>query len=329
MSSHLGLKKMSEIYDLAQIKAVLENIDALSAVEEGFIAYSKGRVVVPPVGEMLFDCPPGDVHIKYGYILGDEYYVIKIASGFYENVKLKLPTCTGLMLVFMQITGELACILLDEGHLTNVRTAAAGAVVAKYLAPKNVRRIGIIGAGTQGRMQLEYLKPIVDCRDVVVWGMDQEELEAYKKDMEPFGFNIQTTLDTDEIASSCNLIVTATPSKTPLLKVEQIRKGTHITAMGSDTPEKNELEPEILRNADVVVADSISQCQSRGEISVALKAGLIEEKNLFELGNIIQDEKLQRSSDEQTTVADLTGVAVQDIQISKAVYEALALKKNQ
>lgn len=320
---------MSDIYNLTQIKAALENIDSLSAIEEGFIAYSKGKVVVPPVGEMLFDSPPGDVHIKYGYILGDEYYVIKIASGFYENVKLNLPTGTGLMLVFKQKTGELASILLDEAHLTNVRTAAAGAVVAKYFAPKNVHRIGIFGAGIQGRMQLEYLKTIVNCKDAVVWGLNQAELDAYKKDMEPLGFKVQTTLDADEIASSCNLIVTATPSKTPLLKAEQIRKGTHITAMGSDTTEKNELDPEILRNADIVVADSISQCQSRGEISVALKAGLIEEKNLFELGNVIQDKKLQRSSDEQTTVVDLTGVAVQDIQISKAVYEALALKKNQ
>ncbi|UCE20773.1 MAG: ornithine cyclodeaminase family protein [Candidatus Aminicenantes bacterium] len=320
---------MSDIYNLTQIKAALENIDSLSAIEEGFIAYSKGKVVVPPVGELLFDSPPGDVHIKYGYILGDEYYVIKIASGFYENVKLNLPTGTGLMLVFKQKTGELASILLDEAHLTNVRTAAAGAVVAKYFAPKNVHRIGIFGAGIQGRMQLEYLKPIVNCKDAVVWGLNQTELDAYKKDMEPLGFKVQTTLDADEIASSCNLIVTATPSKTPLLKAEQIRKGTHITAMGSDTTEKNELDPEILRNADIVVADSISQCQSRGEISVALKAGLIEEQNLFELGNVIQDKKLQRSSDEQTTVVDLTGVAVQDIQISKVVYEALALKKNQ
>ncbi len=320
---------MPEVYNLTQIKAALENIDSLSAIEEGFIAYSNGKVVVPPVGEMLFDSPPGEVHIKYGYILGDEYYVIKIASGFYENVKLNLPTGTGLMLVGKQKTGELASILLDEAHLTNVRTAAAGAVVAKYFAPKNVHRIGIFGAGIQGRMQLEYLKPIVDCRDAVAWGLNQAELDRYKKDMEPLGFKVLTTLDADEIASSCNLIVTATPSKTPLLKAEQIRKGTHITAMGSDTTEKNELDPEILRNADIVVADSISQCQSRGEISVALKAGLIEEKNLFELGNVIQDKKLQRSSDEQTTVVDLTGVAVQDIQISKAVYEALALKKNQ
>lgn len=316
--------KLTKTYNLTQIKAALHNIDTLRAVEEGFAAYSEGKVVVPPVGEMIFERPPGDVHIKYGYIKGDEYYVIKIASGFYENVKLGLPTGTGLMLIFSQKSGELVGILLDEGYLTNVRTAAAGAVVAKYLAPKNVHRIGIFGAGTQGRMQLEYLKSVTDCRDAIVWGLNQEELGAYKNEMEPLGFTVQTTQSAEEIAASSNLIVTATPSKSPLLKAEQVRKGTHITAMGSDTPEKIELDPKILHNADIVVADSISQCQSRGEISVALKEGLIEDKDLVELGKIISDEKLRRSSDDQTTVADLTGVAVQDIQIAKAVYTALA-----
>lgn len=315
---------MTEIYNLTQIKAVLKNIDTLGIIEEGFKAYSQGKVVVPPIGEMLFDNPPGDVHIKYGYIRGNDYYVIKIASGFSENVKLDLPTSNGLMLVFNQKTGELASILLDEGYLTNVRTAAAGAVAARHLAPKTVHRIGIFGAGTQGRMQLEYLRHVTDCKDALVWGINQEELESYRKDMEPFGFNIRTTREAEDVAASCNLIVTATPSKSPLLKAEQIRKGTHITAVGSDTPEKIELDPKILRNADIVAADSISQCQSRGEISAALKAGLIENRDIVELGNVIQDDRLMRSFDEQTTIADLTGVAVQDIQISKAVHEALA-----
>lgn len=320
---------MPKIFNLDQIKEVLKNIDSIGAIEEGFVSYSKGEVVVPPVGEMLFDDPPGEVHIKYGHIIGGEYYVIKIASGFYENVKLNLPTGTGLMLVFKQKTGKLAGILLDEAYLTQVRTAAAGAIVAKYLAPKNIDRIGIFGAGVQGRMQLEYLKPIVDCRDAIVWGITPEELGAYKKDMEAIGFSIQTTQKAEDVASTCNLIVTATPSKTPLLKSKQIRTGTHITAMGSDTPEKNELEPGILRKADIVVADSISQSRSRGEISVALKAGLIEEQNLIELGNVIMNEHLRRSSDEQVTVADLTGVAVQDIQIAKAVYEKLILREKE
>ncbi len=318
---------MTDIFNLDQIKASLKDIDTVKAIEHGFVAYSQKKAVIPPIGEMIFEKPPGDVHIKYGYIVGDDYYVIKIAAGFYENIKLNLPSCSGLMLVFKQKTGELACVLLDEGFLTNLRTAAAGAVVAKYFAPKSVQRIGIFGAGTQGRMQLEHLKAVVDCRDVIVWGLNQEELDAYKTDMEPLGFCIQTTMDSEDIGSSCNLIVTATPAKSPLLRADQIRKGTHITAMGSDTPEKNELEPEILRAADIVVADSISQCRSRGEISVALKAGLIEEKDIVELGHAILDEKLRRTSEDQVSVADLTGIAVQDIQISKAVYKALAHSK--
>lgn len=314
---------MAHIFYRNQIENVLKRLDPIRSIEEGFIAYSMGGVVVPPVGEMVFEDPPGDVHIKYGYIRGDDYYVIKIASGFYENAKRGLPTNAGLMLLFSQRTGELASILLDEGHLTNVRTAAAGAVVAKALAPNRVRRIGIFGAGTQGRMQLAYLESIVDCRDVIVWGINQQELEAYKNDVEPLGYSVETTTDADAVASTCNLVVTATPSKTPLLRADQIQQGTHITAMGSDTPEKQELDPAILQKADIVVADSISQCLLRGEIFHALKAGVVKEKDVLELGNVIINSDLRRTSDEQITVADLTGVAVQDIQISKAVYEAL------
>ena len=118
----------------------------------------------------------------------------------------------------------------------------------------------------------------------------------------------------------CNLIITATPSKTPLLSADLIRKGTHITAVGSDTPEKQELDAKILQRADRVVVDSISQVLSRGESFHALEKGLITKEDLIELGNVIQDRKLQRASDDEITVADLTGVAVQDLQISKAVW---------
>jgi ornithine cyclodeaminase len=314
---------MPEIFNLEHIKEALQGVDVTKAIEEGFVAYSRGEVVVPPVGELVFEDPPGDVHIKYGYIKGDDHFVIKVASGFYDNVKLGLPPADGLMLVFSQKTAQLECILLDECHLTNVRTAAAGAVVAKYLAPTRVERIGVFGAGVQGKMQVEALLPVVDCRQVVVWGTGEEELEAYRAAMSGLGLEIQTTLHSDEIAATCNLIVTATPSHTPLLRAEQIRKGTHITAMGSDTREKNELDPEILRIADLVVADSIEQCRVRGEIFHALEAGMIEDGDILELGKIIVDRTLQRTDDSQITVADLTGVAVQDIQISKAVFEVL------
>lgn len=315
------------VFFLDEIKAALNGLNVLDLIEEGFIAYSRGKVVVPPVGEMIFDDPPGDVHIKYGYIKGNDYFVVKIASGFYENIRSGIPNTSGLMLVFKQTTGELCCILLDEGILTNVRTAAAGAIAARYLAPRRIECIGIVGAGIQGRKQLEYLKPVVECRNVLVWGLNERELMAYKEDMSPFGFHIEITLRVDDIPSRCNLIVTATPSQNPLLRADQIRRGTHITAVGSDTPQKNELDPFILQKADILVADSISQCLSRGEIFQALKAGVIDKGGLLELGNVISDKKMKRSSDDQISVVDLTGVAVQDIQIAKAVAQVLVKEK--
>jgi len=316
---------MAEILTLDRIKEALRGLDIVGAMEEGFVAYSRGRVVVPPVGEMIFEDPPGDVHIKYGFIRGDDIYVIKVASGFYENPKLGLSSSNGLMLLFSQKTGEPLAVLLEEGYLTNVRTAAAGAVAAKYLAPRAVRRIGILGAGIQGRMQLEYLRGVRNCRDATVWGTGDEELAAYKKDMEAIGFRVRTTRDAGEVAAECNLIVTCTPSRKPLLTAAQIKPGTHITAMGSDTPEKQELDPAILRMADRVVVDSLSQARLRGECFKAFETGAITPEDVVELGAVIEDAKLQRASDAETTVADLTGVAVQDIQIAKAVWKNSAI----
>ncbi|OQX54158.1 MAG: ornithine cyclodeaminase family protein [Candidatus Aminicenantes bacterium 4484_214] len=318
---------MSKIYELPQIKEALKSLQPIPHIEEGFVAYSQGKAVIPPVGEMIFKEPPGDVHIKYGYLLDDDYYAIKIASGFFETPSSTRYTSDGLILVFKKGTGELACALLDKCYLTNVRTAAAGAVSAKYLAPKKVECIGVLGAGVQGRMQVEYLASITDCKEVMVWGMNQNEVDEYKKDMEPLGYRVRTTLNTQDIPANCNLIVTATPSKAPLLSVDMIRKGTHITAMGSDTPEKQELDPKILQKADIVVADSINQCLERGEIHKALEAGVLEKERIVELGEVIVHPELGRTSEDQITVADLTGVAVQDIQIAKAVYYALEGKE--
>lgn len=315
-------KQSVRILTLDQINEILKDIkpvEIIDAIQQGFIEYSNGNVVVPPVGEMLFNNPPGEVHIKYGYISDDDSYVIKIASGFYENKHLGLSPNSGLMLMLNQKTGILESILLDEGHLTNIRTAAAGAVAAQHLAPEKVRRIGIIGAGFQGRMQLEYLLPIVSCRDVLVWGVNMEELNAYQAEMTTMGYQVQTTLRTADVAAECNLIITATPSQKALLTADEIKAGTHITAMGSDTPEKMELDPAILSKADIIVSDSIEQSLSRGEIFQARQAGTLGKERVVELGHVITGSSPGRTSDNQITVADLTGVAIQDIQICKLV----------
>jgi ornithine cyclodeaminase len=314
---------MTEVFRSDQIRAVLAGIDVIAAMEEGFLAYSRGEANIPPVGELILKDPPGDVHIKYGHIKGDDHYVIKIASGFYENAKLGIPSGQGLMLLFSSETGRPVGILLDEGHLTDVRTAAAGAVAAKYLAPGTIERIGILGAGIQGRLQLEYLGRMCNCTDVLVWGINDAELESYRQEMSAKGFHVETTRDSAGIPETCNLIVTCTPSKQPLLSAAQIRRGTHITAVGSDTPEKIELDPEILKKADLVVADSIPQCLLRGEIHQALKAKAISKEKVLELGHVVARPDRGRTSENQITVADLTGVAVQDIKISSAVFRAL------
>ena len=314
---------MPAVVSLAEIKKALKTIDPLPLIEDGFVAYSRGRVVVPPVGELVFEDPPGDVHIKYGYIKGGDVYVIKIASGFADNPKRGLPSGDGLMLVFDQKTGVLQAVLLDEGYLTNLRTAVAGAVVAKYLAPREVTVVGILGAGAQGRMQLEWLRRARRFGEAVVWGIDEAELAAFRRDMEAPGLAIRTTLRAEDVAAAANLIVTCTPSTRPLLKAEWIRPGTHITAVGSDTAEKQELDAAILARADRVVVDSLSQSELRGEVYKAVSAGVIRRDRLIELGRVIEDPRLRRASDAEITVADLTGVAVQDIMISQAVWNAI------
>ncbi|MCZ6778361.1 MAG: ornithine cyclodeaminase family protein, partial [Acidobacteria bacterium] len=166
------------VLKLDEIKRLIDTPQLIQEIETGFVLYSEGQVVVPPVGFLHFDKPPGDVHIKYGFVTGDEYYVLKMASGFYNNPKLGLSVSDGLLLVFSQKTGQLKLILLDECWLTDMRTAAAGAVAAKHLAPNNVHHIGIVGSGVQARMQLEMLRTVVDCKSCFIWGRNSTKVQG-------------------------------------------------------------------------------------------------------------------------------------------------------
>ncbi len=316
------------ILDLKQIKDLLKGLDILPEIEAGFVAYSLGQTVIPPVGELIFKDPPGDVHIKYGYIREDKFYVIKIASGFYQNPRLNLPSNQGLMLLFDKSTGEINAILLDEGYLTGLRTAAAGAIAAKYLAPHHVSQIGIVGTGVQAYLQAIYLKQVIACQNIMLWGRNVEKLEHLQEKLKREGFVVEITQNIEHLAASSNLIVTTTPSHTPLLYAEHIQKGTHITAVGADSPHKQELDSALFKKADLIVADSIEQCLERGDMSHAIRQNMIHKEDLTELGNIIAGKNKGRTSEEQITIADFTGVAVQDIQIAKAVYKSYPLHGN-
>ena len=320
---------MTTVLKLDEIKRLIDIPKLIQEIETGFVLYSEGKVVVPPVGFLHFDQPPGDVHIKYGFVTGDDYYVLKMASGFYDNPKLGLSPSDGLILVFSQKTGEPKLILLDKCWLTDMRTAAAGAVAAKHLAPKKIHHIGIVGTGVQARLQLEMLKDVVDCKSCLIWGRDAKKAQSMVEDLrereaiKAWGLDLKVATKMDELVSRCNLIVTTTSAREPLIRADQVQKGTHITAMGSDDHGKQELEAELLAKADRVVADSVSQCVDHGECFHAVKDKKIEEGSILELGNVIKNPKIGRTSEDQITVADLTGVAIQDIQIAKMVDRLL------
>jgi len=279
--------------------------------------------VIPPVAELAFVKPPGDVHIKYGYLQGGESYVVKIASGFYDNPQRGLPSSQGLMLLFSQQTGQLQAVLLDEGTLTDARTGAAGAVAAKYLAPERVEAIGIVGTGTQARCQLDALRSVTDCRCLRVWGRREDAVMGLMADARQMGYTPQAVTDLHALASQSDLLVTTTPSSEPLLRADWITPGTHITAVGADTAEKQELDASILARAHRVVADSVSQCMVRGEIYQAARSGVLDAASVVELGDVIAGRAPGRSGADEITVADLTGVAVQDLAIARAVFQAL------
>lgn len=320
---------MTTVLQLDEIKRLIDVPQLIREIEAGFVLYSEGQVIVPPVGFLHFDKPPGDVHIKYGFVSGDEYYVLKMASGFYNNRELGLPISDGLLLVFSQKTGELKLILLDKCWLTDMRTAAAGAVAAKHLAPRRINHIGIVGSGVQAGMQLEMLRDVVDCLSCFIWGRDSNKVQRLIDDLRSresvraWGLEIKATEALDDLVSQCNLIVTSTSAKSPLIRADQVQEGTHITAMGSDDRGKQELEAEVLARADLVVADSVSQCVDHGECLRAVQGGHLEKGSILELGQVIKNPEIGRTSENQITVVDLTGVAIQDIQIAKMIDRAL------
>jgi len=310
----------TEIEQLLSIPKILE------AIEEGFIAYSKHEVVIPPVGSLHFDSPPGDCHIKYGYAKNGKYYVVKVASGFYDNPKQGLASNNGLMLLFDKQTGAPISALLDEGYLTVLRTAAAGYVAANCLAPKNISCVGIVGTGAQAHYQLKFLSFATKCRNVIIWGRDIEKAKQLAQHADFSGWTFEIAQNIEQLTAKCNLIVTTTPSSHPLLFADQIKPGTHITAVGADDSGKQEIDAQVFAKADKVIVDSRSQCSLFGDVSYALKKNVIQPEKLVELGEVLSNPSLGRTSETEITICDLTGVAIQDLQIAKTIYEASVSK---
>jgi len=307
------------LYFEPEIKKLVNLREAIGAVESSFAAYNSGKAVLPGVINLDLAEFQGEVHIKAAYIEGEEYYVIKVASGFYQNPKIGLPVGNGLMLVFRAKTGELEAVLFDNGYLTELRTAAAGAVAAKYLAREKIDKVAVIGSGVQARFQLKALAEVRSFKKVSVWSRNPDNIRKYVEEMKSTFSTVEfrPASSAEQAVKEADLVITATPSREPILRAEWLKPGVHITAMGSDGPEKQELFPEVLARAGRLFCDSLAQCKRLGEVHHALEEGLISENKISgEIGEIVLGLKPGRQSDDEITVADLTGLGVQDAAIA-------------
>lgn len=294
----------------------------LEAVEKAFVSLSRGEAVVPSPLEFHLADRNGEVHVKSAYLPGLPGYALKVASGFYGNVARGLPTSSGLVVVLSTETGFPQALLLDNGYLTDVRTALAGAIAAKYLAKKNNDTVGIIGAGIQARFQLQALALVRRFRSVLVYGRNAEAARKYAGELSlAMKVEVKPASDISDLMRQSDIVVTTTPSRQPLIKASDLHPGLHITAMGSDLPGKQELDPAALARADILVCDQIAQCAKAGELQHALASKVVEKSKAIELGEVISGTKPGRQSDSQITICDLTGIGVQDTAIGMFAYE--------
>ncbi len=312
------------IIDEAALRAVMTPERAVAVMREAFAADGEGRTRVPPVINLDIPASRGEFHIKTAYVEGIPFVAVKIASGFYDNPRRGLPSGSGMMALFDATTGLPAALLLDNGFLTDIRTAAAGAVAADLLARQSLQTIGVIGSGVQARLQVRCLATVRAFSHVLAWSPNAAHVDRYCRDVSQEGFDARPAGSAEEACRSADVLITATPSRQPLVRADWLKPGVHVTALGSDSPGKQELEADCFDRADLVVVDRFAQCAAFGELKHALDAGLLTRNDVHgELGAVAAGRKCGRSRDTEISIADLTGVGFQDTAIASAAFALL------
>jgi len=308
------------------------DLEVIGEMESAFASLATGDATVPPI--LMLEIPEvrGETDVKTAYIRGLDSFGIKIASGFFNNPQIGLPSVSSLLVVLSASTGFPQAVLLDNGYLTNVRTGAAGGVAARHLARENIRTAGVIGAGAQARYQMIALRQVRNFERLFIYSIVEEEIDPYIEEMAPLlDVEVVKAKDVETVVRNSDVVVTTTPAREPLVKAEWLHPGLHITAMGADAEGKQELHAEVLGQADRLACDQRSQCFRLGELHHGLDEGVISrDDDIVELGEIIAGQKPGRQSDDQITVCDLVGIGVQDTAISlytyrKAVEQSLGL----
>jgi ornithine cyclodeaminase len=314
-----------KLVDESSIRAAIREPEALAAAETAFRALAEGAVTLPPPIGLDIPEVEGEVHVKSAYLKGAPVYAVKIASGFYRNVDRGLPTGSGLIMVFDAETGFPATLLLDNGYLTDLRTAAAGALAARLLASPQLETVAVLGSGVQARFQLRALAGVRRWARTVAWSRNRERLATYCQEMsDELGQPFRAAASPDQAVAGADLIITVTPSREPLIDAASLNPGTTVIAVGSDGPDKRELPSAALSRADKIVVDLLAQCAALGELHHAIEEGELGLDSVHaELGEVLAGRKAGREGDE-LIVCDLTGVGAQDAAIAEAAWRRLA-----
>jgi len=304
-----------------EIRDLIGPASAYLAVRSAFVALARGEATLP--GVIGFDVPAhrGEVHVKGAYLHGHPFYSVKEAAGFYANAEKGAPVGSGLVLVFDATTGFPAAVLFDNGYLTELRTGAAGALAADLLARRRVRKAAVIGAGSQARFQAEALALARRPDSIAVFARTPARSAAYAREMEGrLGIPVSVAASAQAAVEGADVVITATPSRAPIVRAEWLAPGAHVTAVGSDGPDKQELDVSVLERADKVVVDRLDQCLRLGELHHAVEAGALAAGDVWaELGELAAGMKPGRESEDEITVADLTGVGIQDAAVAEVV----------
>ena len=320
---------MTLVLNSSEIKKCVKlNGQLIPIIEDAFKSLALGKTTMPPILRLDIEKYHGESDVKAAYIEGLDSYAIKVASGFFNNPNLGLPSSNGLMILLDSKTGVLKSVLLDKGYLTDVRTAIAGAIAAKHLSNPESSNVGIIGAGIQAKMQLEALLLVRNIKTAYIWSRDSKKTNTFVQNIkDKINIKIIECESPEQTVNLSEILITSTPSKSPIIKSEWLKKGLHITAMGSDAELKNELDPKIIKECDIYIPDSQSQTSILGELNHAIKAGLVSaEKKYNELGSVIINSNLGRRNINDVTVADLTGTGVQDTAIARHTFKISADK---
>jgi ornithine cyclodeaminase/alanine dehydrogenase len=305
-----------------EVRRLIGMKEVIAAVEEAYKAFNSGQVMQPPYIGIDLPGHRGEIDFKLGYNQANELISMKASSGGFTGnpEQYGVPNGMGTVLLFDGRSGALLCVM-DGSLLTGLRTGAAGAVSVKALARKNARKITSIGTGNQARMQIRAIREVMKIEEIHAWDHHPETLAKFKADIESeFDIPVVMAKSKQEAVAQADILVTTTRGKGSLVEAGWVRPGTHIVAIGTDAPGKQELDPQIFRGAKIVV-DSMAQCIEKGESQHPLNRQIIAREDIHaEIGELLLGRKPGRESDEEVTIFDSTGMAIQDNTTAGKIY---------